>query len=87
MLIDLNAVPPAGIEGVEATIENIRRKTYKVVRPFLFVFKSEPQDAAKKFLEFVLSESGQRILVQEGLVSVSALTPAKDGEGKPEGNV
>jgi phosphate transport system substrate-binding protein len=80
-------VKAVGIEGVEATIENIRLKNYKVVRPFLFVFKSEPQDSAKRFLDFVLSEPGQKILVQEGLVSVSALSPPKGEKGKAKGNV
>jgi len=74
------------IEGVEATIENIRLKNYKVVRPFLFVFKSEPRETAKRFLDFVLSETGQKLLVQEGLVGVSALSPPED-RGKPKGNV
>jgi len=55
---------------VEATIDNIRLKNYKVVRPFLFVFKSEPQDISKRFMDFVLSETGQKLLVHEGLVSV-----------------
>ncbi len=74
------------IEGVEATIDNIRLKNYKVVRPFLFVFKSEPQDISRRFMDFVLSETGQRLLVQEGLVSVFSLSPPKD-EGKTKGNV
>jgi len=69
------------IEGVEATIDNIRLKNYKVVRPFLFVFKSEPQDISKRFMDFVLSETGQKLLVHEGLVSVISLSPPKD-EGK-----
>jgi phosphate transport system substrate-binding protein len=79
-------VKAVGIEGVEATIDNIRLRSYKVVRPFLFVFKSQPQDAAKRFLDFVLSEPGQKLLIQEGLVSVSALSPPPE-EGKPKGNV
>jgi len=74
------------IEGVEATIDNIRRKNYKVVRPFLFVFRSEPQDISKRFMDFVLSEAGQKLLVHEGLVSVFSLSPPKD-EGKTKGNV
>jgi phosphate transport system substrate-binding protein len=61
------------IDGVEATIDNIRRKRYRVVRPFLFVFKSEPENTAKRFLEFVLSEKGQKLLVNEGLVGVASI--------------
>jgi phosphate transport system substrate-binding protein len=73
------------IDGVEATIENIRMKRYRVVRPFLFVFKSEPENTAKRFLEFVLSEKGQKLLVHEGLVGVASIA-APPGEGKPNGN-
>ena len=73
------------IDGVEPTIDNIRLKSYKVIRPFLFVFKSEPKETAKRFVDFVLSEKGQKLLVQEGLVGVSSLSEPK--EGKPKGNV
>jgi len=74
------------IDGVEATIDNIRQKRYKVVRPFLFVFHSTPQDLSRRFIEFVLSEAGQKLLIQEGLVGVSSLSGSRDKE-KPRGNV
>lgn len=74
------------IDGIEATIDNIRQKKYRVVRPFLFVFLSEPKDMSKRFVDFVLSESGQKLLIQEGLVGVSSLSESKDKE-KPKGNV
>jgi len=74
------------IGGEEATIENIRRGRYKIVRPFLFVFKTEPEGTAKSFLDFVLSEKGQKLLVQEGLVGVESIAGAKD-EVRPKGNV
>jgi len=64
------------IDGVEPSIENIQRQSYKMIRPFLFVFKTEPQGLAKGFLEFILSEAGQKILVQEGLISVHVLSPS-----------
>lgn len=61
------------IDGVEASARNIKERRYRVVRPFLFVFKGEPKGAAKKFLEFVLSPAGQKLLIQEGLVSRATL--------------
>jgi len=60
------------IEGGEPTVENIKNHRYTLVRPFLFVFKTEPVDMAKKFLDFVLSPEGQKLLVREGLVNVSS---------------
>jgi phosphate transport system substrate-binding protein len=65
------------IDGVEATIENIRRQNYNLVRPFLFVFKSQPENTAKRFLDFVLSEKGQRLLTEEGLVGVASISKSK----------
>ena len=59
------------IDGIEPTLENIRTRRYQIIRPFLFVFKSTPQGVAKEFLDYVLSPAGQKLLVQEGLVSMN----------------
>ena len=66
------------IDGIEATVENVRSQRYKIVRPFLFVFKSSPQGVAKEFLDFVLSPKGQKLLMQEGLVSMDQ-NPQREG--------
>ena len=58
------------IDGIEPTLENILAHRYQIVRPFLFVFKSSPQGVAKEFLDYVLSPKGQKLLMQEGLVSM-----------------
>jgi phosphate transport system substrate-binding protein len=62
------------IDGVEANVENIKKRRYKFVRPFLFVFKTQPQGMARNFLDYILSPGGQKLLVQEGLVSATTLT-------------
>ena len=59
------------IDGIEPRVENIQDHRYKIVRPFLFVFKSNPQGLAKDFLDYILSPPGQKLLVQEGLVSMN----------------
>ncbi|MGE5252679.1 MAG: phosphate ABC transporter substrate-binding protein [Planctomycetaceae bacterium] len=58
------------MDGIEATVENVRDQRYKIVRPFLFVFKSSPEGVAKDFLDYVLSPKGQELLMREGLVSM-----------------
>jgi len=62
------------IEGIEPSVENIREHRYKIVRPFLFVFTSEPRGMAKEFLDYILSPAGQNLLVHEGLVSMRTET-------------
>jgi phosphate transport system substrate-binding protein len=58
------------ISGVEPSVKNIESRRYYLVRPFLFVFNSEPTGEAKAFLDFVLSPEAQRLLSQEGLISI-----------------
>ena len=65
-----NQVRALRISGIEPTVTNIERNKYTLVRPFLFVFNSEPAGEAKSFLEFVLSPDAQRLLAREGLVTV-----------------
>jgi phosphate transport system substrate-binding protein len=47
----------------------IRSGRYPVVRKFLFLSNGEPAGLAKDFLDFTLSDSGQTVLVEEGLIS------------------
>jgi phosphate transport system substrate-binding protein len=72
------------IDGVEANVENIKKRRYQFVRPFLFVFKTQPQGMAKNFLDYILSPEGQKLLVQEGLVSVTTLTGSPKEAQRPK---
>jgi phosphate transport system substrate-binding protein len=65
------------IDGIEPNLENIRTRRYNIIRPFLFVFKSPPQGVAKEFLDYVLSPAGQKLLTQEGLVSINQSAPGE----------
>jgi phosphate transport system substrate-binding protein len=56
------------IDGVLPTPENIKRGSYSLVRPFLFLIKQPPQGEVKKFIDFVIGQEGQDILVKEGLL-------------------
>ncbi|MGZ3495835.1 MAG: phosphate ABC transporter substrate-binding protein [Thermodesulfobacteriota bacterium] len=58
------------ISGVEPNLSNVDAGTYKLVRPFLFVFNGEPVGEAKSFLDFALSRPAQKLLLKEGLVPV-----------------
>lgn len=58
--------------GVEATVANIKSGEYKLQRPFNIVLSTEREvsSAAKAFVEYILSADGQKIVTDEGCVSI-----------------
>ena len=58
------------VDGAEATPENILSGTYKVVRPFNIATKSEISDAAKDFINFIMSKEGQAVVEENGYIPV-----------------
>jgi phosphate transport system substrate-binding protein len=58
----VKAIP---VDGVVASEANVKAKTYKIARPFLFLSKTKPTGLTKAFIDFVLSKDGQNIVAQE----------------------
>ncbi len=73
------------IDGIEPSVESIQHHRYKIIRPFLFVFKSTPQGLARSFLDYILSPAGQKLLVQEGLISMNPVRES-EMEARRQGN-
>ena len=48
--------------------ENVRNGRYFLTRDFLFVTKADPTAAVKKFLDYVLSPEGDRVISDNGAV-------------------
>jgi phosphate transport system substrate-binding protein len=61
-------VKALNLNGIAPTAENIKSGRYVLTRDFLFVTKSEPAGAVKKFLDFVLSPEGDRVIQANGAV-------------------
>jgi len=68
-LVD-NRVRALSIDGIYASVENIKTKKYKIVRPFLFLTYGDINDNVIIFINFVLSKDGQNILKKEGLIGI-----------------
>ena len=66
-LVD-ESVKALRIGGVTPTREHVKDKSYALVRPFLFIVKGEPADAARKFIDYVVGPEGQKLLEEEGLI-------------------
>lgn len=61
------------VGGVEISTDTIKDGSYTLQRPFVMVTKegAELSDAAQAFLDYVLSDEGQEVCVQVGLVSIN----------------
>ena len=57
------------IDGVEATVENIKNGTYSVARPFNIATGAEVSEAAQDFIAFVMSAEGQAVVEESGYIS------------------
>lgn len=62
------SVKPVKVDGVQPSVATCKAGEYKLVRPFLFVYKGEMAPDTKAFVDYVLSPAGQDILASEGLV-------------------
>lgn len=58
------------LDGVKATEANVKNGTYKLQRPFIYITKDAPQGLSKAFIDFVLSDEGQKIIVDEGAFKI-----------------
>ena len=56
-------------EGVAPTNANVSNGTYKLTRPLLLIVKGSPDQASRKFIDFVLGQ-GQKIFAEHGYVPV-----------------
>lgn len=63
-------VKAVAVDGFSPTPENIKNRTYELVRRFLLVSRTPPAGLGKSFVEFILSPQGQKILEAEGLVGI-----------------
>lgn len=73
------------IGGVEATADNVKSGDYAVSRPFNIAFKGELSDVAQDFVDYIMSSDGQKIVSDNGYVTVSE-NAAYSGK-KPSGKI
>ena len=50
------------IDGADATVANVKDGSYKISRPFNIVTKADVSEAAKAFIDFILSAEGQAVV-------------------------
>ncbi len=65
-----DTVKAISVESVVPTEANASNGTYPIVRPLNLVTFGEPTGAIKDFIDFVLSDAGQALVVEEGYIAV-----------------
>lgn len=68
------------VNGVEATKENILAHKYEMRQALYFYLHDKPKDLAKKYIDFVLSEEGQKIISKTGTANLEEATAEGDEE-------
>lgn len=80
-----SSVKAVKIDGVEATVANVKNGTYKISRPFNIATKDGISETAQDFIDFILSKEGQEV-VSNGYIPVDDSAQPYSG-AKPAGKV
>lgn len=65
------SVKAISVDGVAPTEANASNGTYPVVRPLNIITYGEPSGDLKLFIDYILSDSGQTIVGDEGYIAVN----------------
>jgi phosphate transport system substrate-binding protein len=63
----IKAVP---VNGIIASKETVNSGTYPLARPLFMYTNGEPTGIVKEFIDFVMSEEGQKLVEENGFISV-----------------
>ena len=75
-----STVKALNIDGVAATVDNVKNKSYKVTRPFIIATKKTVTAITRDFYDFIFSKEGQAILAN-GYIPVKDDAPSYTSKG------
>ena len=58
------------IDGVEPSFETVKSKKYPIWRPFLLLTNGEMKPEVKAYVDFILSDDGQKLIAEEKFVTI-----------------
>lgn len=70
-----DSVKAVKIDGVDATVANINNDSYKISRPFNIAVKENISTAAQDFINFIISEDGQKVIVANKYIKIQNTKP------------
>ena len=66
-----DTVKAVKIDGVEANVDNINNGKYAISRPFNIATNGTPSEVTQDFINYILSEDGQKIVEENGYIKAS----------------
>ncbi len=63
-----DSVKALQINGVAATVENIKNGSYEIARPFNIATNDSPNEATQDFIHFIMSTEGQSVVEEAGYI-------------------
>ena len=76
-----DTVKAVKIDGAEASVDNVKNGSYKIVRPFNIVTKDKLSDQAQDFENYIMSAEGQKIIQDNGYIKADEKAPAYKSNG------
>jgi len=58
------------VNGIIPSKETVNSDTYPLARPLFMYTNGEPTGSVKEFIDFVMSEEGQKLVEENGYISV-----------------
>ena len=59
------------IDGAEPTVDNINNGSYAISRPFNIATKDKKSEVTQDFINYILSEDGQKVIESNGYIKAS----------------
>lgn len=69
----LKVAQKEGEPGYAPTVENVHNKKYPIARSLLIYTLGEPQGEIKKYIDWILSDEGQRTVQETGYIPLKAV--------------
>lgn len=67
-----SSVHALAIDGVDASVDNVKNGSYKVARPFLVLYREgKPSAETQKFLDWMVADKAQKLVDAKGYISVN----------------
>jgi phosphate transport system substrate-binding protein len=63
-------VAPVSIDGVSPTLANVKSGKYPIARGLFSNTVREPKGLTKKFIDFLFTPEGQKIIANDGFIPV-----------------
>ncbi|HIU25891.1 MAG TPA: substrate-binding domain-containing protein [Candidatus Copromorpha excrementigallinarum] len=76
-----DTVKAVTVDGVEATVDNVKSGDYALQRPFNIVTNGEVSELAQDFINYIMSSDGQAVIEEEGYISVNEDAEPYSGSG------